>query len=354
MPTNPTTALAAETTGRTSPSKASFSMGGGSASMDFVIPRSGMGRLIQQILGSSEITAQGSLKRELPAAHPYYDWLYATRISNIEGLTLDGLAVADQYQRIIQTHFKDLAIYENYKVTVEFEPRPYILIPDDILKASWEANVPNYYNIANDFTTFLDCAEYRRFVEISLEPSGEFLTTAVNSFIYKNGDAAPTWINSTNGSGVNVLICKPTLKLTWYFVPYLMVFSRNIQNALGKVNQYPFYGYPAGSLLFKGVEINKYSPPYQTLAQGPGTGPEMTRMCDITFVFELFAQSVNDIATEEPLNPSTNFKKFYGHNLVIWAQNMKYYTAEISPERRGAGRPIYASYRMEQLFRYDA
>ncbi len=352
MPTNPTTEIAAEVTGRTSPSTANFSIGGGAASMDFIIPRSGMGRVIQQILGSAEITAQGSLKRELPAAHPYYDWLYASKISSIEGISLDGLATADQYQRIIQTHFKDLAIYENYKVTVEFEPRPYILIPDDILKGSWIANVPNYYNIANDFTTFLDCAEYQRFVEISIEPSAEFLTTAVNSFIYKGGDAEGRMINTTNGSGVNVIICKPTVKLTWYFVPYRMVFSRNIQDALGKVNQYQFYGYPAGSLLFQGIEVNKYSPPYQTIGQGQGAAPETTRMCDITFVFELFSQSPDDIAAGLPV--STPFKIVYGHNLVIWAEDFKYYFAEISPTRRGAGRPVYSSYRMEKLFRYDA
>lgn len=353
MPTNSTTEIAAEMTGRIGPSKSNFAVGGGSASMDFIVPRSGMGRLIQQILGTAEITAQGSLKRELPAAHPYYDWLYATRISNIEGVTLDGLADAAQYQRIIQTHFKDLAIYENYKVTVEFEPRPYIIMPDDQVQAFWQVNVPNYYNVANDFTNFTDCAEYRRFVEISIEPNAEFLSTAVNSFQYKDSDAAinNAQINATNGSGINIIVVKPTVKLTWYFVPYSMVFSSNITDALGKVNQYQFYGYPAGSLLFKGMEINKYSPPYQTVAQGQFASPETTRMCDITFVFELFKQSSNDISAGIPA--VSGYKVAFGHNLVISARDLKYYYAEIASGLVGAGRPVYGSYRMEKLFRYN-
>jgi len=353
MPTNPTTEIAAEMTGRISPSKSSFSVGGGAASIDFIVPRSGMGRLIQQTLGSSEITAQGSLRRELPAAHPYYDWLYATKISNIEGVSLDGMADAAQYQRIIQTHFKDLAIYENYKVTVEFEPRPYIIMTDEQVRALWQENVPNYYNVANSFTNFTDCAEYRRFVEISIEPNAEFLTTAVNSFKYKDSDTTidGQWINGTNGSGVNIVVVKPVVKLTWYFVPYLMVFSQNITDALGKVNQYQFYGYQAGSLLFKGMEINKYSPPFQTVAQGQFASPETTRMCDITFVFELFQQSTNDLSSGIPV--VSGYKVAYGHNLVISARDLKYYYAEIAPERLGAGRPVYGSYRMEKLFRYN-
>jgi len=49
----------------------------------------------------------------------------------------------------------------------------------------------------------------------------------------------------------------------------------------------------------------------------------------------------------------SGYKVAYGHNLVISARDLKYYYAEIAPERLGAGRPVYGSYRMEKLFRYN-
>lgn len=351
MPTNATTEIAAETIARVSPSKASFTTGGGAASVDYIIPVASLGEYIQNILGSVEKAGDGSLKRKLPAAHPYYDWLYATQISNIEGITPNGLADASNYQRIVQTHFKDVAIYKYYKLTVNFEPRPYLII-DDAALAAYREQKPHYYNIANDFTNYIDCKEWYRFVEISVEPGAELLTTAVNNFVFKTQSTnapheAP--ITNQNGGGVGITISKPTVKLTWYFVPYEVVFSQNIQDAQGKVNQYSFFNFPAGSLLFKGVEVNKYSPPYQAIAQSPlFTRPESTRLCDITFTFQLFTPSPNDVSSDIPTR--SGFRVAYGHNLIPFAGDLKFYYAELESGYTGSGRPIYPSYPMEKLF----
>lgn len=348
MPTNATTEIAAEKIATISPSKASFSTGGGAATMEVVIPRASIGSYIQNILGSVEKSADGSLKRKLPAAHPYYDWLYATRINNIEGITPDGLSDASNYQRIIQNHFKDVAIYKYYKLTIEFEPRPYLIIDDTALAAFREQKL-HYYNLANDSTNYTDCKEWYRFVEISVEPGAELLTTAVNSFAFvTEGEGTPHGIpvSNQNGGGVSIIISKPTIKLKWYFVPYEIVFSSNIENALGKVNQYDFFNYTAGSLLFKGIEVDKYSPPYQAIAQSPLiTRPESTRLCDITFNFQLFAPSPNDVGTTIPTR--TGFKVAYGHNLIPFPGDLKFHYSEMQSP---GGRPIYPSYPMEKLF----
>lgn len=353
MPVNDTTGVAAERIDRISPSKSSFSTGGGSASVEYVLYRSQMSSFIRDILGISEFNAQGSLVRYLPAAHPQFDYLYATRITNIEGISPEGAINATPLQRIVQNHFKDVAIYTQYRMTVEFEPRPYLIQTDQDLKATWE-NKKYYYDYSNDanFSNFVDCKEYNRFVEITFEANSEFLTTTTNVFRYKGGALDGNSVNSTSGAGINVLICKPTVKITWYFVPYIMAFSSNITSALGKVNQYSMFKYPAGSLLFKGVDINKYSPPYQTVGQGAVAPIESTRMCDITYVFELFNQQTNDLAAGIPA--ATNAKIPFGHNLVIASSDLKYHYAEISSSSAIApNRPIYLSYPMEKLFRYD-
>jgi hypothetical protein len=350
MPTNETTEIAAEKIATISPSKASFSTGGGAATMEVVIPRVSIGSYIQNILGSVEKAGDGSLKRKLPAAHPYYDWLYATRISNIEGITPDGLSEASNYQRIIQTHFKDVAIYKYYKLTIEFEPRPYLIIDDASLAGQREQKV-HYYNLANDSTNYIDCKEWYRFVEISLEPGAELLTTAVNNFVFVTTGASPNQVpvSNQNGGGVNITISKPVMKLKWYFVPYEVVFSKNIEDALGKVNQYLFFNYTAGSLLFKGVEVEKYSPPYQAIAQSPLiTRPESTRLCDVTFTFQLFSPSPNDVGTTIPAR--SGFRVPYGHNLIPFPGDLKFHYAEMEAGYPAGGRPVYPSYPMEKLF----
>lgn len=323
-----------------------------------------MGSFIRDILGAAAFTAQGNLNRYLPAAHPLYDYLYATRISNIEGIAPEGALRADGFQRITQTHFRDVAIYTQYRMTVEFEPRPYLIETDESLKGTWQ-NKNWYYDFQNinNVRAFTDCKEYNRFTEVTLESNAEFLTTPTNVFFFRGGWADGNAVGATTtGSGVNILICKPTLKLTWYFVPYEMVFSPNITDALGKVNQYDFFNYKAGSLLFKGLDVNKYAPPFQVVGQGAAAGarPEHTRMCDITYIFEVFSQNSDDLddaVKNGALGGNVNVATPpFGHNLVINGADFKYHyvSAKQNPlQPKQDYRPVYLSYPMEKLFRFD-
>lgn len=359
MPFNQTTGDAAERIDRISPSKASFTTGGGVASVEYVLRRGQMGAFIRDILGAAAFTAQGNLNRYLPAAHPQFDYLYATRISNIEGITPEGRIEAAPLQRILQNHFRDVAIYSQYRMVVEFEPRPYLIETDDSLKATWEVNKKYYYDFQNaaNFSQFTDCKEYNRFVEISMETNAEFLTTPTNVFQYRHGWPDGNPVGATSGAGVNVLICKPTVKMTWYFVPYEMVFCKNITEALGRVNQYDFIKFKAGTLLFKGIEVNKYAPPYQIIGQAANVGarPEHTRMCDITYIFEYFSQNNDDLGQGIPGGLGQAIPAF-GHNLTIHGSDYKYYYVSARPNPLNPKqdyRPIYLSYPMEKLFRYD-
>lgn len=367
MPTNATTEVAAETISRISPSKARFSTGGGAATVEYIIPAANLTGFISNILGNVSKAGDGSLKRTLPAAHPYFDWLYASEISNIEGLSPSGVYDASKYQRITQTHFKDVAAYRFYKMTVNFQPRPYLIIDDANLK-SYRQTIPEYLDLNNPpaHTDFLDCVEYMRFVELTMEPNAEFLTTAVNTFVFSSpatGGAYPNGkpVANQNGGGINMLVSKPTVKITWYFVPYQAVFSRNIQDGMGKVNQNRFFDFEAGTLLLTGVESNKYSPPYQNVAQSPISTynrPETTRLCDITFIFKLFEPKISDLGSLPDDDPgmfpdgftTSGYAIPYGHNLVPWPSDLKYYYARIADDKLLPGRPIYISYPMEKLF----
>lgn len=347
---------------RVSPSKASFQIDGGSATMDFIIDREKLGMMVSEILGSVYKASDGTgrLTRKLPAAHPYYDWLYATRINNIEGLQPYGRQLGEDYQKDKSLNYiYDFVTYKKYKVQVQFEPRPYLMVNDDDLKGKADTK-KWYYNTKDEFVEFKDPKEYLRFVDLECEPNAEFLSSPQGQFFFKTkdnsapGGANPTPVSNQNGGGINVLVVKRKIKMTWFFVPYEIVFSENVISGLGKVNQYDFYGFPAGSLLLEGTEVKRYPPPEQLLKQDPiNAGPVAQKVCDITFVFNSFMQAKRDLSDKIP--DSTKFKIAYGHNLVPRPGELKYHYVETNyPSSALLGnRPIYESYPMERLFRLE-
>lgn len=340
---------------RTSPSKSSFQTDGGTATMDFIVERSKLGDVISGILGTVEKANDGTgmLKRSLPAAHPYYDWLFASKITNIEGIQPSGRALGETYQRDKSINYiYDFVTYTKYKISVQFEPRPYLMMSDDDLRGK-KRDVKWYYNTNDDFTNFSDPMEYLRFVDIECEPAAEFLSSPQGQFLFKTSNgAAPNNlpVSNQNGGGVNILVVKRKVKFTWFFVPYEIVFRQNVTDGLGKVNQYEFFGFPAGSLLLEGTEVKRYPPPSQLVANDPvNKSSVLSKLCDITFVFNCMMQGEKDLSGVIPA--ATGFKIPYGHNLVPRAGELKYYFVECNFS--GSSRPIYESYPMERLFRLD-
>jgi len=344
---------------RTSPSSASFQTDGGAATMDFIIDRANLGALVSDILGSVYKAGDGTgrLVRRLPAAHPYYDWLFASKITNIEGIQPAGRSLGETYQRDKSVNYiYDFVFYQKYKVTVQFEPRPYLLMNDTDLKGK-QQQVKWYYDINDNFVNFTDPKEYLRFVDIESEPNTEFLTSPQGQFNFKTqSGAVPNGLPATNqnGGGIVLRIVKQKVKFTWYFVPYEIVFAENVVSGFGKVNQYDFFGYPKGSLLLEGIESKRYPPPEVLFKVDPASGSSVAqKLCDVTFVFSCFMQPYRDLSADIPA--STGFKITYGHNLLPRAGELKYYYVQTKNPTNPAldGRPVYESYPMERLFKLD-
>lgn len=358
MPTNQITFNLAEFFDKESPSTASFQTDGGSASMDLLADGDKLEYLISGVLGSVQKANDGTgrITRNLPAAHPYYDWLYATKIDSIQGIRPTKRLFGADYQRQNQLHLRDFVFYEKYKLKISFEPRPYLIAADETIAAARERK-RWWKNLAGDSELFTDNREYLRFFDIECEPAAEILSSPQGQFkFYRNDAAAPhdTPISNQNGGGVGIIVAKRKLKFTWFFVPYEVVFADNITDGLGKVNQYPFYGFPAGSLLLEGVEVKRYPPPAQSILADPFVkGPAAAKLCDITFVCSALAQSTSDLGGGiPPFNPNGDYKVPFGHNLVPWPGDLKYYYS-LSSAPAGAGftpRPIYGSYPFERLF----
>jgi len=358
MPTNTTTYNIAEFFDKESPSSSSFQTDGGSASMEVMIDGDKLSGLIYDVLGWVKKTndGNGSIERGLPAAHPYYDWLYATKISDIRGIKPISRKIGSDFQRQQQLHMRDFVGYEKYKLKIDFEPRPYLIATNETIKGQ-RKNKKWFYNLNGDSIEFLDCKEYLRFFDIECEPSAEILSSPQGQFIFKRSDALPPHqipISNQNGGGVGITIAKRKIKFTWFFVPYSVVFSDTITQGLGKINQYGFYNFPPGTLLLEGVEVKRYPPPSQLLLADPVTkGPVASKLCDITFVCSCLWQWSNDLGTGiPPINENNRYKIPFGHNLVPWPGDLKYYYTETNAQS-GANftpRPVYGSYPFERLF----
>lgn len=358
MPTNDTTRNIEEIFNSESPSRSSFQTDGGAATISYVIDRDKLGESIRNILGWVRKAGDGTGKiiRGLPAAHPFYDWMYATKISDIQGISPDGRFISNQFQRQEQLFMRDFVSYAKYKMSIEFQPRPYLIATDATIFGQQEAK-DWYYNLGNFTVKFLDSKEYLRFTDIDVNFKTEILSSPQGQFKFvANVGQAPhnTPISNQNGGGVNIIVGKREVKITWFFVPYEVVFGENIASGIGKVNQYDFYGYPAGSLLFEGVEVKKYPPPYPNILPNPlANGPSTEKVCDITFVFSCLQQTGNELGSGIPaINPVGRYKIPYGHNLLPWPGDLKWYYAETSAPAGAAWspRPVYGSYPMERLF----
>lgn len=359
MPTNTATFNLAEFFDKESPSNASFQTDGGSASMELLIDGDKLSYLINGVLGwvRSANDGTGRIDRGLPAAHPYFDWLYATKIESIQGIRPTERRLGADYQRQNQLHMRDFVFYEKYKVKIDFEPRPYLLATDSDINGRRRTK-RWHKDLDGNVEFFTDNMEYLRFFDIECEPGAEILSSPQGQFKFNRTDLAvphDTPISNQNGGGVGIVVPKRKIKFTWFFVPYQVVFGDNITLGLGKVNQYPFYGYPAGTLLLEGIETKRYPPPAQIILADPFIqGPVVSKLCDITFVCSCLNQSTQDLGGGiPPTLPQGSFKIPYGHNLVPWPGDIKYYYALSSVPAGGpiiTPRPIYGSYPFERLF----
>ena len=198
------------------PSVAGFSlMEGGRATMKFIIDEPRMEEACKEILGYAESGLE-RIVRTLPVAHPQFPWLYAERISSIEGL--EFFAKYDSNENLGDTFvqvpmLENYARYNKYELTIEFTPRPYALQLDITLgrnKIDWrdENNVAqsNFYY-----------PEWARFFEVLYKPSAEYLTAVGGQLIWKmNANNALDMQNKTVAGGqIRSLIQSTALEMKW-------------------------------------------------------------------------------------------------------------------------------------------
>lgn len=352
-----------------SPSTARFGPDGGSAQVEYIVNRSGLQLFLDEVLGKAKIqktddagNLTGRLVRTIPLAHPEFNWLYATGVQ-AQGIGAAGaraaedsiVSLSDNLQRNMPKFFVQ---YEKYKLTVTFEPRPYLLLNDEQMAPYW--NQVSYYSPTGGGRNYRDYAEYYRYTRVKYEPNAQFLTSNNGSFFLHSPDLAaiggdPQPVSQANGAGPKLVVVKNAVKITWFFVPYQMVTSKTIQQAYGRVNYAStgnFFGFPDGSLLFIGMEINDYPGPMPTDPVNLNdiqSSVYANKYCDITFVFDQFEVAAEMQASLPAGVPGWVVPRH--HNMMPHTGLMRYcYTA--NGNNVATAQPVYYSYDMRRLFLY--
>ena len=358
-----------------SPSQASFGPDGGSASMEFIVSRGNIGYVLADILGSAIINANGSLSRVLPLAHPEYNWLYASKITSLQGIGAAGaydaqnstLSLQDDVDRKLPSF---LAVYEKYKIGVQFETRPYLVLSD---AQTWQYAAPrSHYDTQGFQQMFMDYGEYRRFSKMVRTPTAEFLASNNGTFFFQSPDlpgGLAQATSATTGAGPQIVVMKSKVVVTWFFVPYRMVTSINIRQASGRINWHSeagqagaFFGFEQGALLFEGIEIAEYPGPFPTSLVNFGVPPGSdlidasiynNKYCDVSFIFSEFTVPT-EMQARGPINNLGIFGAIYEHHNRLPHVGLMKYLYVCNNFQAATGLPIYWSYNMKKLFRFDA
>jgi hypothetical protein len=313
---------------------------------------------IQDLLGSVEVHSDGyKLARRLPKAHPVYPWLFATNIASIVGIgqhTDMSAAGGDLEAEAIETAI----LYDGYELDVEFSALPYVLTGDNTIRTgtvTW-----NYDdNINSD--DYIYAAEWERFTDYLTVPANEFVTAQSGRFICETGTGYnPNGVAAPHGL-IRMLWQKAKITFNWYRVPWSYcapetTASRSyLEQAPGHVNQYDWYGWPAGTLLLEDVIYND-----RTTALIPDLSLwhdtsvyAANKVVDIQFVMS-YSNPAGGLDSEgnDAIPVGTGQNVAAGHNLFPIAHMMGYYYFETrDPINTSlARRPAYPSFPFELLF----
>jgi hypothetical protein len=377
-----------------SPSRIVMDKNTATAYMTFLIRSTDLYQFTKDVLGYSILKNNSYISRpSIGLSHPLYPWMYAYKIADIKGQSIDGKISTTTLQN--QTGWSDIktekpdrvGFYSYLKVTVNFISREYNLYTDEQVAKFSQPNQPYTVPIKNPNSgfwserqeTYTDRFEYSRFTNYKIEPIVEMLTYGGGNYYLKMGTGRPAAappelpISMENGGANFIKLIKSKIAIKTFQVPFQYCINNSLwQYCYSKINLNPILGFNKGVLLLQDIEVNKYESvyPFENI--------------DLTFkssVYDYFTQfyanqyadvQFNCIAVEYPtgtrptVNPTTYFNLSCKdinsfHNRLLGPASRYWYYIESAkalqvlagawaPDARGS--PIYWSTPLELMWNY--
>jgi len=352
-----------EATAERSPLQGGFSFTGGKATGPFYfVPETedvdgflaSLHTAITIVLGSCKPNGEGGLERQLPVSCPIYPWLTADRISSITGLGRNVVGTFydnDLYE--CDPIERSFAAYPLYQFNIEFLHQPYALISD----GSIQTDSISWYDEFNDTQTKTVYREWLRYTDYTVTPQLEVAYAQHGQMAFRVNDESPPDRFTASGYP-RIAVPQAQIQFNWLQVPFSYIDSATsyIVDNLGRINFSEWYNWPAGSLLYVGVTVNRrYPPPVPEKVVWTGSASYSTeKLCDLSFTF-LYTSREPASAAPTPVN---NNWIASGHNLVPWlgpqAEGAGFYyatRADVAPDTdESVWMPLHLSFPFELLF----
>ena len=194
--------------------------------------------------GSINTAGVRVLNRVLPLNHPFFAWMWATRIQQVQPIGPAGMETAGA---------DPFCEFELARCTIGFQSLPYTVLSDaDLLAISTPAGVPD---------------ESLRYVEKLTVSQSETIEVQVGAMSYAEMPAALATPWTVVPARKYQTVDKDVLSWTWHRVAhkYLMTTgtdipgnlkaARNTVNASTNIGDGSWNGYPPGTLLFKNYKL---------------------------------------------------------------------------------------------------
>lgn len=336
-----------ETVGSQSTSSASFSMEGARATMVLDVAAADANDAIIDLLGDCTRGQSGKLNRTLPKAHPDFPWLYASRISSMVGLkpTASKTAADAVYDAEALPYFQS---YTKYRLTVEFEPRPYAVRSDD---AIW-TELYGYYQDSDTSSatgTGWVASEWLRFTDIQVDAQPQLLTVQQGQMVFETlSGTSPN--GKTFSQFPRLYLPDGKVVVRWFQIPESYVRSTNshLRKWIGRINQTAWLDWQKGELLYLGFTQRRYTPPVPALDKIDldATTFSTEKLCDIEMTFAETKRTGADLPT------SVNSGSWIvgGHNLHPLIEPRGYYYARVDTGTAANKWPLHQSFEVRLLF----
>lgn len=204
-----------------------------------------MQQAIAQLLGYSSLDGDGKLTRHLPERDPDFIGLWASRVSQAQGIVWDS--------KETQTH-GSTNVFKLAAIHVDFQPRPYWVLSD----AAVSTTDPETEEVTTN--------EFLRFVEVVASIEGDYLSMddgTIGVMHYSEGpNGFPTVgdARSKFPSTTGKIICAENYTFVWHSIPDAGIPEDTILDTVGCVNKTDFgdlstprLTFPAGNLLLLGA-----------------------------------------------------------------------------------------------------
>jgi hypothetical protein len=317
---------------------------------------------------TNDHVTDGRLDRIPPLADPEYQWMACSAITSIKpilGRPSAGISVAPPIGGVPDIpRVPTFGVYSDFDVVVEFSPRKFPMVGNDVLPMQHASWWPDKDNDSTDTLQAYDWApETQRYTTEPMFTNAFEFVTAQRGGMKFITDPAKTYggepVNNNFFAGkLKMGLPNQMVRATTVGMPYRYftsgqsyVTGGTIRDTwLGRINQNPVtiaaYTFPIGSLLYLGYDVEMYTPPVpasDTYFAGPPPVVTQEKLMNLTLLFSHTLRFVSDLTTTPPTNKNAVRQ---GHNLLPYVVSGKFHYVESDPSKR----PLFKSAPLELLW----